>query len=54
LKNTLTPNFIQIGPNGSRVTTCGQTDVTKLSVVFHSFANAPKEMVSSALLMSSS
>jgi hypothetical protein len=50
-KNTHTPNSIQIGPNGSRVTACGQTDVTKLTVVFHSFANAAKELVSAVLLM---
>jgi hypothetical protein len=29
--------------SGSRVVPCGQTDMTKLNVAFHNFANAPNE-----------
>jgi len=29
--------------SGSRVFPCGQTDMTKLTVAFRSFANAPKD-----------
>ena len=57
-RKTQTPNFIQIRSNWSRVTPCGhtsgQTGVKKLAVAFHSFTNAPKEMVSTVLLMSRS
>ena len=35
-------NFHQNPSSGSRVVPCGQTDMTKLTVAFRSFANAPK------------
>jgi hypothetical protein len=35
-------NFIKISPLKSRVVSCGQTDMTNLTVVFHYFAKAPK------------
>ena len=39
-------SYIKFHQNGSRVVPCGQTerqtDMTKLIVAFHNFANAPK------------
>jgi hypothetical protein len=39
--------FHQNPSNGSRVVTCGQTDMTKPTVAFRNFANAPRNASSS-------
>ena len=35
-------SFHENPSSGSRVVPCGQTNMTKLIVAFHNFANAPK------------
>ena len=43
LKNTQISNFIKIRPVGGELFRAdGQTDMTKVTVVFRNFANAPK------------
>jgi len=42
-KNTQISNFMKIRPVGAELFHAdGQTDMTKLIVAFHNFANAPK------------
>jgi len=51
-KNTQTQNFMKIRPVGAELFhTDGQTDMTKLIVVFRNFANAPKNEQSGARIM---
>jgi hypothetical protein len=41
-EKVLNIKFHQNSPTGSRVVPCGQTDITKLTVAFRNFANAPQ------------
>jgi len=38
-------NFHENPSSGSRVVVCGRTDMMKLTVAFHNFANTPKNHV---------
>ena len=42
-EKVLNIKFYQNPSFGSRVVRCGQTDMTKLTVAFRNFANAPKK-----------
>ena len=46
--------FRQSPSSGSRVVTCGQTDMTKVIVALHYFVNAPKNVYDVTLIECSS